>query len=112
MNTYLTSSSTNLNDLVYEWMYHWEGISDSQVQIRLDAAADFLQLFQNDPGTRNPWYKGNNYLSMAQAESNALLIMDWFLGGSPPPPGPGGDELPAILAFYLKKRRKGGYHVF
>ena len=113
LTDFIQTTSTNLNDLVYQYMWHWEGINDSGVNIRLNAAADFLHEFQNDPGTRDPWYSGNFYLTTAQALNNALLVMDWFLGGSPPGPGPSGDELPVIIAAFLKKKRKGGgYRVF
>ena len=109
LSAYLGSSSTNLSDLVYEWMYHWEGINDPQVQVRLDAASRYLSLFQNDPGYRMPWSSGNFYNSQTQADFNALLIMDWFIGSSPTPSVPS-DELLAAFST-LKRRKKGGWHI-
>lgn len=113
LSAFLQSTSTNLSDLVYEYMWHWEGINDSGVQIRLDAANRYMNLFVNDPGTRDPWTVGNFYCSQAQADNNALLIMDWFLGATPPGPGPGpgGDPFIAILKTLMKRRRLNGYHV-
>lgn len=92
---YIATTSTNLYDLVQEFMYHWEGINDGSFNTRYTWAQTFLNLFQNDPGTRNPWVAGNFYCNDDQAKSNALLIMDFFTGETPPeppdppvPPGP------------------------
>lgn len=117
LSDFLGSTSTNVHDLTLEYMYHWEGINDNSAQIRLDAADRFYNLFQNDPGTRQAWRASNAYLSQAQADWNALLIMDWFLGGTPPGPGPGPGPTPSDapdfikLFMALRKRRKGGWHV-
>lgn len=110
---FLQSTSTNLSDLVYEWMYHWEGINDGSYNNRYNFAVDALQLFQHDNGQRDPWYSGNFYLSRdSQAMSNALLIKDFFMQEDPPePPGPDeptDDEILAIVSMALKRRKKGG----
>lgn len=109
LTDFIQSSSTNLSDLVYEYMWHWEGINDPQVQVRLDAADRFYNLFINDPGYRMPWSTGNFYNSLTQADFNSLLIMDWFLGATPAP-GITMNELLAIWA-KLKRKRKGGWHI-
>ena len=90
LTDFFNSTSSNTAALTEEWMWHWEGIDDGSYQTRLDAARYFLNEFQNDDGTRLPWFSGNYYLSMqAEARDNALLIMDFFLGSTPPtPPGP------------------------
>ena len=118
MSDFFASTSTSVSDLTEEWMWHWEGINDSSLSIRVNAANDFLALFQNDPGTRDAWRASNAYLSMNQAKQNALLIMDWFLGSTPPPPGPGPGPSPSDAPDFIKlfmahrKRQKGGWHVF
>ena len=113
LGDFFASTSTSINDLVYEYMWHWEGINDSQVSIRIQAANDFLTAFLNDTGVRQPWIAGNRYLSMSEATSNAMLVMDYFLGGSPPPPGPVVDDpLVAMMASVMKRKRKGGWHVY
>lgn len=104
---FLTSTSTNLQDLVYEYMWHWEGINDPQASIRLQYAQQFLALMQQDPGYRMPWSSGNFYNSVTQAEFNVLLIMDWFLGASPIIT----TDLMAILSKAIKNRKKGGWHI-
>lgn len=111
---YLQSTSTNLSDLVYEYMWHWEGINDSQVSIRLQYAQRFLDLMLNDPGYRMPWTAINAYISVTQSEFNVLLIMDWFLGSTPPGPGPGPSEDGTYYALFqmaLKRRKKGGWNI-
>ena len=109
LTDFIQSTSTNLNDLVYEYMWHWEGINDSQVQVRLDAATRYYNLFVNDPGYRMPWSTGNFYNSQTQADFNALLIMDWFLGATPTP-SINTDELFA-MCMMLRRKRKGGWHI-
>lgn len=104
---YLTSTSTNLQDLVYEFMWHWEGINDPQAADRLQYAQQFLTVMQQDPGYRMPWSIGNFYNSVTQAEFNSLHIMDWFITASPVIT----TDLMAILAYVVKKRKKGGWTI-
>lgn len=106
MSDYLASTSNSLHDLVLEWMYHWEGINDGTDTIRLTAAQRYYNLFVNDPGTRDPWYASNAYLTQSQADNNALLIMDWMTGASPITPTD--EEILAIVSTLLKKRKNGG----
>lgn len=116
LNDFFQSTSTNLQDLVLEWMYHWEGINDGTDGIRYSAAQHFLSAFQNDDGTRLPWFTGNYYLSLnAESTDNALHILDFFLGSSPPgpqpPTPPTDDELIALLNLARKKKMKGGIFI-
>ena len=83
---FLNSMSNNLSDLVNEFMYHWEGINDGTNSVRYDAAVRYLHAFQNDDGIRVQWHASNSYLSVSESADNALHIMDFFLGGSPPDP--------------------------
>jgi hypothetical protein len=113
LSDFFASTSTNLSDLTLEWMYHWEGIDDGTFGIRYSAAQHFLSAFQNDDGSRLPWFTGNYYLSRDYGSTdNALLIMDFFLGETPPePPDPGdptAEELIAMLTLAKKKKMKGG----
>lgn len=92
LSAYLASTSNSLRDLTLEFMYHWEGISDGTEATRFQYAGIFYDAFIVDTGNRVPWHASNSYLSPTEAEENALHIMDFFLGGSPPdpptPPGP------------------------
>ena len=118
LTEFLHSTSTNLSDLTYEFFHHWEGIHDASGPNRLDAAQRFLFLFENDPGTREAWHSGNYYNDWIDAQKNALLIMDFFLGDTPPEPPeppepptptpPTEEELIAMLKVALKRKNKGG----
>lgn len=112
LSDFLASTSTTLSDLVLEWMYCWEGINDGTQNVRLERAADILDVLRNDPGTRDPWYASNAYLTLAQARNNALLIMDYFAGASPTPvPEPTFEEFMAILKRALDLKKKGGIFI-
>lgn len=115
MSDFFSSTSTSLSELVREWMYHWEGIDDGSYQNRYDAAWDYLETFRHPPAERNPWYSSNAYNSVSQARSNALRIMDFFLGEEPTPPGPGPEpteeELVALMRAAMKNKRKGGVFI-
>lgn len=90
LHDYLHTTDTNMVLLVEEFMFHWEGINDGTYNNRYSWANYFLDLFQNDPGTRQPWTAANDYITQAQTDNNALLIKDFFTGTTPPtPPGPG-----------------------
>ena len=112
LSDFFASTSTNLIALVREWMFHWEGINDGTLQVRYDAALNFLQAMQNDTGARDPWWSSNSYNSMGRATANAMRIMDFFLQGEPPvPPGPDEpteEEILAVVRTALKRRKRGG----
>lgn len=118
LSDYFASTSTNLSDLVLEWMYHWEGIDDGSYNTRLTAATQILADFQNDDGTRQPWTSVNSQISFRAARDNAMHIKDYFLEEDPPeppiPPGPEPpteDELIALLKLARKKKLKGGIFI-
>lgn len=110
LNEYLTTSSTNLYNLVTEFMYHWEGIDDGTDLVRYNMAEDFLQELQNDNGERMPWYSSNDFNTVNYARWNSLRIKDFFMGYVPPTPPtpPTDDELIVMLKTALKRRNKGG----
>lgn len=113
LTDFFNSTSTNLSDLVYEFMYHWEGINDGSYTTRWQFAIDAYNMFSNDHYQRDPWYTGNYYLNRNEESlSNALLIKDFFLGEEPGP-GPDPDEpteeeIIAIVRTALRRRKRGG----
>lgn len=115
MTEFFQSTSTDLAELTREWMYHWEGIDDGTFQIRYDAALDYLSIFTNDDGEREPWYSSNSYNTPGRSRWNALRIMDFFLGAEPPtPPGPEPpteDEILSLLNLARKRKMKGGIFI-
>lgn len=117
LSDFFASTSTNLSDLVYEWMYHWEGINDGSYQNRYTFASVALNAFQGDSGTRQPWTSGNFMITTQQALDNSMHIKDFFLGEEPgpeppePPEPPTEDELVALLNLARKKKMKGGIFI-
>ncbi len=117
LTDYFNSTSTNLSALVYEFMWHWEGIDDGSFPTRYAFAQDAYQLFTHDNGQRDPWYSGNYYLARdSEAMANALLIKDFFLEEEPPePPGPEEPTIEQLIAMVqsLKKKKKiGGITIY
>lgn len=104
LGDYLNSTSTNIGDLVQEFMYHWEGINDGTYNTRFNYATYIYNEFLNDDGTRNPWYSGNYYLTRGQTDSNAMLVKDFFLDEIPITDA----EILALVSIALKRRKKGG----
>lgn len=119
LTDYFNSTSTNLSDLVYEFMYHWEGINDGSYTIRYGAALDFYNAFINDTGVRTPWHSSNSFLRLEyESTDNALLIKDFFTGETPPEPPtppepyePTDEEIVAIFKYLLKKGGRNGVHI-
>lgn len=91
LSDFLTSSSTNISDLVSEFMLHWEGINDGTFNVRLAAAQMFYQYIydhaSDDPSTYH-WIASNNYLTDAEMCNNVMCIYFWFSRGIPVPPQP------------------------
>ena len=117
LSDYFNSTSTSIDDLVLEFMYHWEGINDGTDSVRKQEAGRFYNLFVNDNGVRNPWTARNGYLTQSECDNNALLIKDFMLSGSPVPPTPitpTDEELIVLFkqAMNLKKRGADFYIVF
>lgn len=111
LTEFFQSTSTNLSDLVREWMYHWEGINDGSYQNRYTFASVALNAFQADSGVRQPWTSGNYRITQQEALDNSMLIKDFFMGSGPVPPGPDEpteEEILAIVRMALKRRKKGG----
>lgn len=117
LTDYFNSTDTNITNLVYEFMYHWEGINDGSDSTRINAALHFYDAFINDDGTRLPWFTGNYYLSLnAESTDNALRIKDFFLGATPPtPPTPVEPDIDTLMAMAKKlkdKKKIGGFHIY
>ena len=113
LSDFFASTSTNMPDLVAEFMYHWEGINDSSFNTRLNAANLFLGDFQNDTGARVPWHSANAMLTLTESRENAMHVLDFFLGSTPPGPTPQPipDDLITILNLARKKNMKGGIFI-
>ena len=84
LTQFLTSSSTNLNDLVWDFLANWEGVAGNAYSQRLAWARqclEYIELHQND-GNSYSWVAGNRYLSTAQTLNNVMVIYNYITDGS------------------------------
>ena len=117
LTDFFNSTDTNITNLVYEFMYHWEGINDGSDNTRINAALHFYDAFINDDGARLPWFTGNYYLTLnAESTDNALRIKDFFLETEPPePPEPSEPTVETLISIAKKlkdKKKIGGIHIY
>lgn len=87
------STSTNLDDLVFDWLSQWEGVPYDHLAYRQQCARDFYNHIiqhQNDDPTTYSWVTGNFYPSTAQTLNN-VMCMYFYLQGYTPGPGYSGD---------------------
>lgn len=89
LTDFLTTSNTNLPDLVWDFLANWEGVPGDAYQERLTAAQMFYQFIQDhasDPPNTWTWISTNNYLTDAEMCNNVMCIY-WSLGGMVTPGG-------------------------
>ena len=85
------STSTNLDDLVYDWLSQWEGVPGNRLGERQQMAREFytyVYQHQNDNPNDYSWISGNFYTSISQMLNN-VMCMYFYLQGFTPGPGPG-----------------------
>ena len=87
LSEFLKSTSTNLNDLVWDFLANWEGVPGNAYSERLEAAKYFLSYIQehkNDDKSSYSWYSENQYVGFksSQQMGNVMLIYWWFDGYS------------------------------
>ena len=83
LTAFLESSSTDIDALTAEYMFHWEGINNASLSTRQQNAHTFYSYIEahfNDP-TITDWVAGNRYLSMAEMCNNAVLIARYLTSG-------------------------------
>ena len=107
------TTSTDLDNLVYDWLSQWEGVPGDNLAERQQAARRFYQYIydhRNDNPNDYQWISDNFYTSDAQMLNN-VMCMYFYLNGFTPDPGPGpgpgpgptptGRQMP--FWFYLKR---------
>lgn len=80
LESFLSSTSTDLTMLTHCWNWRWEGIKDPSWDDRVKYAKwcyDYIVLHHNETKT---WIKGNRYLSKSERLNNAILVFQG-LGG-------------------------------
>lgn len=88
LSAFLNSDSTNIADLVWDFLANWEGVPGDHYQERLNYANNFLSYLQAHAGEVGSWTTGNRYLSVAQMQNNVLAIYNTLGNGAAPPEPP------------------------
>ena len=111
LSEFLSSSETNLHNLVTEFFVGWEsgGNSDpsdpdwgvDKRQYSADLAYDYIQHHKNDDPNTYSWYRSNEYIAnfpdsgnpqtdhlSARTYNNLMCMYFWFQGYSPSPEPP------------------------
>lgn len=89
LSDFLTSDSTDLNELTKAWLYCWEGIRSDTLSTRQTNAQNIYDyIVKNKDKIPTSYYSENNYLSIAQRYSNALYIYNVLSNGDVPTPEP------------------------
>lgn len=86
LSAFLNSDSTNIDDLVWDFLANWEGVPGDHYQERLDYANNFLSYLQAHAGEAGRWTSGNKYLSESQMLNNVLAIYNTLGNGVTPQP--------------------------
>ena len=95
LNTFLSSTSTDLTLLTHVWNWCWEGIHDASWDTRVTYANtvyNYILAHANDT-TITQWIVGNRYLSTDEILNNAVMLYRYFSaggggGGTPSKPKP------------------------
>lgn len=83
LQSFLTSTSTNIERLTHAWNWCWEGIHDSSWNTRVTQARtvyDYITQHANDT-TITDWIYGNHYLSSDEILNNAVMLYRYFSAG-------------------------------
>lgn len=88
LDEFLATDSTNLDDLVWDFLANWEGVPGDAYDERLAAARLFLNYINEHSGD-NPsdysWISVNNYLSESQMCNNVMCAYFYFTSIAPQP---------------------------
>lgn len=88
LSAYLNSDSTNIADLVWDFLANWEGVPGDNYNERLGYAQNFLAYLQEHSGESGSWTSRNNYLSTSEMNNNVLAIYNLLSGEIPTPTPP------------------------
>ena len=107
LDEFIQSTSTNLDDLVYDFLAMWEGIAPNDYERRKGFARQCYQYIldhQNDDPSQYQWISGNRFLSESETLNNVMIIWFWFSNNEPVPPIPPIVKK-NILYLYCNKRK-------
>ena len=83
---YVASTSTNLHDLVWDFLASWEGVPGDAFAERYafaQRAFDYIEQHKNDTPSDYTWVTGNFYTSDAQMLNNVMCVYFYMDGYSP-----------------------------
>lgn len=84
LDEFLASDSTNINDLVWDFLACWEGVAGNKYTTRCEKAALVYNYISEHQGETPSWINaGNHYVSDATWLNNSLVIYN-YLGGYVP----------------------------
>lgn len=86
IDQFVSSTSTNLNDLVWDWLASWEGVPGDAYQERLtfaNKALTHIRQHKDDDPSSYRWVTGNFYTSESQMLNNVMCMYFYFEGYSP-----------------------------
>lgn len=91
LDEFLNSTSTNIDNLVWDFLANWEGVVGNAYDIRLEHAKSYLNYInehKNDEPSSFVWTSKNAYLSESQTLSNVMCVYFLLKGDTPTPPEP------------------------
>lgn len=83
LTDFLSSTSTDIQELTYAFLAGWEGIFNNTANLRVEHARrcyEFIQEHANDSSI-NSWYVGNEYLSDDKKLNNAVMVYRFLSAG-------------------------------
>lgn len=84
LNDFLSSQSTNINDLVYDFLACWEGVPNNKYSKRCQQAQKVYSYLLQHQGEHPTWVNaGNHYVSESTWLTNSLVIYNWLNGYVP-----------------------------
>lgn len=107
LTEFLESDSTNLEDLVWDFLASWEGVPGDAYAERVENAKKCLahiQAHKDDKPTDYQWISNNTYLSWTDSLNNLMCVYFGLNGYVPPGPTPE-KKKKMKLYFMLKKGR-------
>lgn len=92
IDEFLNSTSTNLEDLTWDWLASWEGVPGDAFAERYafaQLAFQYIAEHANDDPSSYSWITGNFYLSQEQMLNNTMCAYFYLQGYIPGPGYPG-----------------------
>ena len=86
LDEFLSTSSTNLPDLVWDFLANWEGVPGNAYDFRLEKARlclEYIKAHAGDDPSQYTWFSANSYSSEAQSLNNVMCIYFFFQGYDP-----------------------------